>query len=557
MLMQSSRPSSIEAAIFHVSDKGKEDALCDWMPSAETWQVCLKCKKYPLYCCRKVEAMQEQEDRRNDDVPCHRKFEAEQEDRRNDEVPYCTKVEAIQEHEDGRNDDVLCCRNVEAMQEVEDRNNEDVPCSSNCISSLGRPSTASSVTRNTVPNLVYKRKRKSSTSPLLKIGPMSVPASANCPSFISPCADRSSLEHQPASSQIEQDIEMVKDPVSPIVLCETAIDNSRPKNLGIDSINDSCSTSKSIMEIVSNSKETGVDDTGECSSSSVLVMDGPREDLSARDLCIEVLRSHGLLGGGSYADTVASQEQATASGDSFSSRSCKICGNSDGSLNMLICDHCEEAYHPSCIIPRMKKLPIDEWFCHSCIKKKQKILREKIIKSSPTINSEMELCRSSSVNGGLNPILLMLNDSEPSTTGVRVGKGFQAEVPEWSGPIGSDHACAELLEIGSSEFSSFQETNLKRSIRSSPICNWLQCQEVVDRAKGTICGKWRRAPIFEVQTDKWECFCAIHWDPANADCAAPQESETDQILKQLKHVELLKTRLTSKRSKCAGKKGGQ
>jgi hypothetical protein len=31
-----------------------------------------------------------------------------------------------------------------------------------------------------------------------------------------------------------------------------------------------------------------------------------------------------------------------------------------------------------------------------------------------------------------------------------------------------------------------------------------------------------RAPLFEIQTDDWECFCAIHWDPLHADCAVPQ-----------------------------------
>ena len=82
----------------------------------------------------------------------------------------------------------------------------------------------------------------------------------------------------------------------------------------------------------------------------------------------------------------------------------------------------------------MKKLPIDEWVCHSCMKENQKILKEKIIGCSSSITKK-EVCRSSSVNGGLNPILLMLNDSGPSTCGVRVGKGFQAEVPEWSGPV--------------------------------------------------------------------------------------------------------------------------
>jgi len=31
-----------------------------------------------------------------------------------------------------------------------------------------------------------------------------------------------------------------------------------------------------------------------------------------------------------------------------------------------------------------------------------------------------------------------------------------------------------------------------------------------------------RAPLFEVQTDSWECFCSILWDPAHADCAVRQ-----------------------------------
>ncbi|TXG57757.1 hypothetical protein EZV62_015586 [Acer yangbiense] len=30
------------------------------------------------------------------------------------------------------------------------------------------------------------------------------------------------------------------------------------------------------------------------------------------------------------------------------------------------------------------------------------------------------------------------------------------------------------------------------------------------------------APLFEVQTDDWECFCSVHWDPTHADCAVPQ-----------------------------------
>ncbi|KAE8125913.1 hypothetical protein FH972_020674 [Carpinus fangiana] len=58
--------------------------------------------------------------------------------------------------------------------------------------------------------------------------------------------------------------------------------------------------------------------------------------------------------------------------------------------------------------------------------------------------------------------------------------------------------------------------------------NWLQCREVLyddsrECVKGTICGKWRRAPFAEVQTDAWDCSCAVLWDPAHADRAVPQD----------------------------------
>ena len=33
-----------------------------------------------------------------------------------------------------------------------------------------------------------------------------------------------------------------------------------------------------------------------------------------------------------------------------------------------------------------------------------------------------------------------------------------------------------------------------------------------------------RAPLDCKQTDSWECFCVIEWDPLHADCAIPQVS---------------------------------
>ncbi|CBI20787.3 unnamed protein product, partial [Vitis vinifera] len=76
------------------------------------------------------------------------------------------------------------------------------------------------------------------------------------------------------------------------------------------------------------------------------------------------------------------------------------------------------------------------------------------------------------------------------------------------------------------------------------MANWLQCREVLHDGsrkwfRGTICGKWRRAPLFEIQTDDWDCSCSVRWDPTHSDCAVPQELGTDQVLAHLKSLELV------------------
>lgn len=432
------------------------------------------------------------------------------------------------------------CRKAEPVEE--DRRNGDDPYSSNCLVSFGRLSTASIMTENTAPNMVYSRKRLRKDSDF-KQGPTNGQASANCPSVISSAAHVSSAKDQPAGFQVTSEIEMVKDPTVSSVLFDGVAKDSKHKIVGIDSVNDSCSSSKPNME-------TEMDETGECSSSSVSVMDATREEVTEKDFCINILRSHGLLREDFLVDNVASGEDGVTTGNSCCSRSCKICGHLDSSLNMLLCDHCEDAYHPSCYNSRLKKLPIDEWFCHSCLKKRQKILKDETIIRSPGIHNEFGKCRTASVKAELNPILLMLRDTKPYTTSVRVGKGFQAEVLDWSGPIKSDEdVLPEPSEIKDSEFYRLPGENMRSPIRLSSVGNWIQCQEVIDRENGTVCGKWRRAPLFQEETDKWECFCAVHWDPSHADCAVPQELETDQVLKQLKYIEMLRPRLAAAKRK--------
>ncbi|KAG6588044.1 hypothetical protein SDJN03_16609, partial [Cucurbita argyrosperma subsp. sororia] len=120
------------------------------------------------------------------------------------------------------------------------------------------------------------------------------------------------------------------------------------------------------------------------------------------------------------------------------------------------------------------------------------------------------------------------------------------------GMLSDTDATGEPLEMDPSGSFLMHEQSTNKPCRLSAIGNWLQCQQVIDGVggvNGVICGKWRRAPLFEVQTDDWECFCSILWDPAHADCAVPQELETGQVLKQLKYIEMLRPRLASKRRK--------
>ncbi|XP_073032444.1 uncharacterized protein [Primulina eburnea] len=158
----------------------------------------------------------------------------------------------------------------------------------------------------------------------------------------------------------------------------------------------------------------------------------------------------------------------------------------------------------------------------------------------------------------------MFRDTEPHMSSVRIGDEFQASVPDWSGPI--DGKCdlnGVPIEIDPLGDDCSWEWKWTQPLKLSSIGNWLQCREMIEGVghgvDGTMCGKWRRAPLFEVQTDNWECFCSIHWDPAHADCAVPQELDTEEVMKQLKYIEVLRPRLAAKRRKlnCSKSNGSQ
>ncbi|VVA99597.1 unnamed protein product [Arabis nemorensis] len=258
-----------------------------------------------------------------------------------------------------------------------------------------------------------------------------------------------------------------------------------------DGTNNSCSSLSSSSEIASGPSKTREDEATDCNSSD----DGVSET-----------------------DT---------DGSSSPFRPCKHCDKPVTIEKMLICDRCEEAYHPSCCGIRMKEVAeIDDWLCPSCLKMETKI------------KARISRKRKLRVRG-------------PFVIGIRIGKEFQADVPDWSGPTMSDTSfVGEPLEIDQSEYMHDLKKAKNGKKPHSPV-NWLQCRE--ENNNGDICGKWRRAPRSEVQTKDWECFCCVSWDPSRADCAVPQELETSEVLKQLKYIEMLRPRADVKRRKLAPK----
>lgn len=325
------------------------------------------------------------------------------------------------------------------------------------------------------------------------------------------------------------------------------------RTVELHSVDDSCSSSMLRMNIGSSPLKTEIDDTDECSSSGMVVTNVTGDDLvlPTKNLCISILRSHGLLSDVGANRTDASEESPPSCSGSRNSRSCNVCALPGLAKDMLICDECEEAFHLHCCDGSVRSMPVDEWYCQSCFKKKHKLIKETMVRRSSIIMSEK--C-SVAIEGDLSAIEVMLRDSEPYTTGVRVGKGFQAIVPEWSGPITKDvDDVPEPMELDPSEHGYMPGLISSKPARSNYIGNWLQCREVIvgvgESVDGTICGKWRRAPLFEVQTDNWDCFSSVFWDPTHADCAAPQELETEEVLKQLKYIEMLRPRLAAKRRK--------
>ncbi|TVU39974.1 hypothetical protein EJB05_13419 [Eragrostis curvula] len=245
-------------------------------------------------------------------------------------------------------------------------------------------------------------------------------------------------------------------------------------------MNDRCIVSSTTPSFMTLEKK----DAAECSSSNMCPTE-PIAELSTRDVCIGILKEDIFI---TESRTRITIEEST---DNVANPlfACNTCGGEEYSLKMLICDSCEAAFHLSCCNPCIKELPSDDWYCKTCSLKKPKGLYGKLsegkVKPSGNTNQRPH---------GMSHIEYMLKDTEQYVSGARIGRDFQADVPEWSGPTSStdgyfDHPSefdpAELIQMNL-----WETSNQNRA----SIGNWIQCRETVNFGdSGKVCGKWRRA----------------------------------------------------------------
>eukprot|EP00252_Welwitschia_mirabilis_P014652 TRINITY_DN3227_c0_g1_i1.p1 TRINITY_DN3227_c0_g1~~TRINITY_DN3227_c0_g1_i1.p1 ORF type:complete len:713 (+),score=153.67 TRINITY_DN3227_c0_g1_i1:516-2654(+) len=246
-------------------------------------------------------------------------------------------------------------------------------------------------------------------------------------------------------------------------------------------------------------------------------------------------------------------------GDGKYNKKCKVCGVSEDTTSTLICDLCEESFHVYCCSPKIISVPLqDEWYCVACRRKRRhrgNLDGIKFHKGSPC-----KIFNGKYMDRKRDIFECMLEDNGEYISRARIGRIYQADIPE----------CHDnLIDCPESPFLeyivSLEETELEmklakenlengillngwREAKSLPVCseeNWLQCRNIIyyegeickdgqKAKKDKICGKWRRAPVSEVQTDEWECSCAVLWDPVHADCNVPQELSTEEIFLRMK-----------------------
>lgn len=140
------------------------------------------------------------------------------------------------------------------------------------------------------------------------------------------------------------------------------------------------------------------------------------------------------VGPSSLASSAQSDGGAVNGNDAISDCVCKVCNSSDSPLKMLVCDHCEEAFHLSCCIPEVKDINFDEWYCENCKKKKRKPLLGITKRGNPPKILQGASGYKKKLWDGSSFLSSMLDDTEPYDSAARIGAAFQAKVPEWAGP---------------------------------------------------------------------------------------------------------------------------
>lgn len=239
------------------------------------------------------------------------------------------------------------------------------------------------------------------------------------------------VENNRAPAASSNEFRAVEEAVS-----EEAMTTDVDRVLNGSSANNRCSSSKSNLELSSAALKVHTDDAGECSSSAALIAQKVPAEVSERDICISILKSNGVLDRFGIRRDRASNRNTGLSSNNYCSKSCKVCNLTESSKSMIICDNCDDAFHTYCCQPRITILPVSEWLCSSCRKKKHKILKDKST-SSNLVNTSSGSGRDRNLAPELDlgSLEFMLRDTEPYMSNARIGDEYQADVPDWNGPV--------------------------------------------------------------------------------------------------------------------------
>jgi hypothetical protein len=244
-------------------------------------------------------------------------------------------------------------------------------------------------------------------------------------------ADKSVLEFNGGNASVLNSQNFSKNPCSEVkVFIKPDVNtNSKSVSFGEEDLTSDCSLREPDIQFGSVIKTNEANHITESLSHDIQGSKLSNQELFLKELCISVLRSNGLLERVCRKRSCASTEVLGIGSDIGYSQSCKQCSLSENILNMLVCDQCEAAFHVSCCKPKLRMLPIDEWFCHSCSKMNCNPSNKKSVSKSCITRSY------TASRFGSGPIAHMLKHTESYTSKVRIGKDFQAKVPDWRDQI--------------------------------------------------------------------------------------------------------------------------